>query len=81
MNGKLYWPDLALCNVWLFPKLKNAMMGQRFADTSDIQGNVTLLSENDFQDHVGLKNTVFLDVFTAASIIDSFWDFVPCGCS
>jgi len=27
-----YSPDLALCDFWLFPKLKNALKGQRFAE-------------------------------------------------
>jgi hypothetical protein len=48
-----YSPDLAPCDFWLFPKLKNALKGQIFADLSDIQHNVkTLLRgipENDFQ--------------------------------
>jgi len=47
-------PDLAPCNFWLFPKLKNALKGQRFADLSDIQCIVKMLLrgilENDFQD-------------------------------
>jgi histone-lysine N-methyltransferase SETMAR len=29
-------PDLTPCNFWLFPKLKNAMNGQRFYDIPDI---------------------------------------------
>jgi hypothetical protein len=49
-----YSPDSAPCDFWLFPKLKNALKGQRFADLSDIQRKVkTLLRgipENDFQD-------------------------------
>jgi histone-lysine N-methyltransferase SETMAR len=49
-----YSPDLAPYNFCLFPKLKNAMKGQRFADLSDIQRNVKILlrgmPENDFQD-------------------------------
>jgi len=49
-----YSPDLGLCDLWLFPKLKNVLKGQRFADLSDIQCNMkTLLlgiPENDFQD-------------------------------
>jgi transposase len=48
-----YSPDLAPCGFWLFPKLKNALNGQRFADIPDIQRNVTLLQgipENDFRD-------------------------------
>jgi hypothetical protein len=46
-------PDLAPCDFWLFPKLKNALKGQRFADIPDIQRNMTLLrgiQEKDFQD-------------------------------
>jgi hypothetical protein len=48
-----YSPDLAPCDFRLFPKLKNALKGQRFADHSDIQHNMkTLLRgilEDDFQ--------------------------------
>jgi hypothetical protein len=46
-------PDLAPCDFWLFPKLKNALKGQRFPDIPDIQSNVTFLRsipENNFQD-------------------------------
>jgi hypothetical protein len=54
MDHPPYSPDLAPCDFWLFPKLKNALKGQRFADVSDTQRNVkTLLRgipENDFQD-------------------------------
>jgi histone-lysine N-methyltransferase SETMAR len=53
MDYPPYSPDLAPCDFWLFPKLKNALKGQRFADLSDIQSNVkTLLRripENDFK--------------------------------
>jgi hypothetical protein len=49
-----YSPDLAPCNFWLFPKLKNFLKWQRFADIPDIQRNVTTLlrgiPETDFQD-------------------------------
>jgi len=38
-----YLPDLALCDFWLFPKLKIALKGQRFADLSDIQRKVKKL--------------------------------------
>jgi histone-lysine N-methyltransferase SETMAR len=38
-----YSPDLAPCDFWLFPKLKNAPKRQRFADLSDIQYNVKIL--------------------------------------
>jgi len=54
MDHPPYSPELAPCNFWLFPKLKKALKGQRFADLSDIQRNVkTLLRgilENDFRD-------------------------------
>jgi histone-lysine N-methyltransferase SETMAR len=54
MDHPSYSSDLAPCDFWLFPKLKNALKGQRFADISDIQSNVTTLlrgsPENDFQD-------------------------------
>jgi hypothetical protein len=53
MEHPLYSPDIAHCNFWLFPKLKNALTGQRFADIPDIQCNMILLwgiPENDFQD-------------------------------
>jgi len=54
MDHPPYSSDLASCNFCLFPKLKNALKGQRFADLSDIQHNVkTLLQgilENNFQD-------------------------------
>jgi hypothetical protein len=54
MDHPPYSPDLAPCNFWLFPKLKNGLKGQRFADLSDILRNVRMLlwgiPENDFQD-------------------------------
>jgi hypothetical protein len=53
MNHPPYSPDLAPCDFWLFPKLKIALKGQRFADIADIQRNMMLLQgilENDFQD-------------------------------
>jgi hypothetical protein len=34
---------LILVGFWLFPKLKNALKGQRFADIPNIQQNVTRL--------------------------------------
>jgi len=36
-------PDLAPCNFWLFPKLKNTLKRRRFDDLSDIQCNVKML--------------------------------------
>ncbi|KAG5306013.1 MOS1T transposase, partial [Acromyrmex insinuator] len=36
-----YSPDLAPADFFLFPKLKNAMKGDRFDDVPDIQRNVT----------------------------------------
>jgi len=54
MDHPPYLPDLAPCDFWLFPKLKNSLKGQRFADPSDIQRNVKMIlrgvPENDFQD-------------------------------
>jgi hypothetical protein len=53
MDHPPYSPDLAPWDFWLFPKLKNSLKGQRFADLPDIQSNVTLpqdIPENDFQD-------------------------------
>jgi hypothetical protein len=47
-----YSPILAPCDFLLFPKLKNALKGQRFADIPDIQCNIMLLQgipENYFQ--------------------------------
>jgi hypothetical protein len=53
MDYPPYSPDLVPSDFWLFPKLKNAMKVQRFAELSDIQSNVkTLLRgipENDFK--------------------------------
>jgi hypothetical protein len=47
-------PNLALRDFWLFPKLKNALKGLRFAGIPNIQRNVTTLlpgiPENNFQD-------------------------------
>jgi hypothetical protein len=37
MDHPHYSPDLAPCDFWLFPKLKTALKGQRFADLSDIK--------------------------------------------
>jgi hypothetical protein len=53
LDHQPYSPDLAPCNFWLFPKLKDALKGQRFADIPDIERNVTSLRgipENDFQE-------------------------------
>jgi hypothetical protein len=54
MDQLPYSPDLAPCDFWLFPKLKNALKGQRFADIPDNQSNMKLLwgiPKNDFQDY------------------------------
>jgi hypothetical protein len=54
MDHPPYSLDLPTCDFWHFPKLKNALKGQRFSYLSDIQRNLkTLLrgiSEYDFQD-------------------------------
>jgi hypothetical protein len=53
MDHPPYSPELPR-DFWLFPKLKNALNGQRFDDLYDIQHNVkTLLRgipENNLQD-------------------------------
>jgi hypothetical protein len=41
MDHPPYLPDLAPCNFYFFPKLKNALKGHRFANIPDIQHNVT----------------------------------------
>jgi hypothetical protein len=43
MDHSPYSPDLATCDFWLFPKLKTALKGQRFADLSDTQKNFKTL--------------------------------------
>jgi hypothetical protein len=54
MDYPPYSTDLAPCDFWLFPKFKNFLKGQRFADIPHIRRNVTTLlqgiPENDFQD-------------------------------
>jgi hypothetical protein len=35
MDHQPYSPDLAPCDFWLCPKLKNALKAQRFADISN----------------------------------------------
>jgi hypothetical protein len=46
-------PDLALCNFWLFPKLKTALKGHRFSDIANIQGHAMTtmksIPEEEFQ--------------------------------
>jgi hypothetical protein len=48
-----YSPVLALCDYWLFPKLKTAVKGHRFSDFADIQGHATTIlhsiPEEEFQ--------------------------------
>lgn len=48
-----YSPDMAPCDFWLFPKLKNPLKGQRFQDRNEIQANATRqlnnIPENAFQ--------------------------------
>jgi hypothetical protein len=49
-----YTMQRCLIGRWLFPKLKNVLKGQSFADIPDIQRKLTTLlrgiPENDFQD-------------------------------
>jgi hypothetical protein len=41
-----YSPDLVLCDVWLFQKLKIALKGHRFSDIDDIQGHATIILQS-----------------------------------
>jgi hypothetical protein len=41
-----YLPDLALCNLWLFPKLKTALKGHRFSDIANIQGHAMTILQS-----------------------------------
>jgi hypothetical protein len=41
-----YLPHLALCNFWLFPKLKTALKGHRFSDITNIQGHATTILQS-----------------------------------
>ena len=51
MDHTPYSFDLSPCEFWLFPKLKNALKEQRFADLSDIREKVSArYSGKDFQD-------------------------------
>jgi histone-lysine N-methyltransferase SETMAR len=36
-----YSPDLALCDIFLFPRLKGTLKGKRFQDVAEIQLNTT----------------------------------------
>jgi hypothetical protein len=45
MDYPPFFPDLALNDFWLFPKIKFALKGQRFLDIEDIQKNVTMILE------------------------------------
>jgi transposase len=38
-----YSPDLAPCDIWLLPKLKTILKGQRFSDIANIQGHANTI--------------------------------------
>jgi hypothetical protein len=42
MEHPPYSPDLAPNDIWLFPKIKYALKGQRSQDTEDIPKSVTM---------------------------------------
>jgi len=48
-----YSPDLALCDFWLFPKVKITMKGKRFESIQDIEAAITeqlkTLTKENFQ--------------------------------
>jgi len=62
MDHPPYLLDLAPCDFWLFPKSKNALKGQRFADLSDIQRNVKTLSKV-------FRKTIFKTISGSGTII------------
>jgi hypothetical protein len=41
-----YSLDLALCDFWLFPKLKTALKGHKFSDNADIQEHATTIPQS-----------------------------------
>jgi hypothetical protein len=41
-----YSPNLALCNFWLFPKLRTALKGHKFSHTADMQGHATKILQS-----------------------------------
>ncbi len=45
MKHPLYSPDLALCDFWLFPRLKEMLCGQKFNSNHDfsVQGCIKLV--------------------------------------
>ena len=49
-----YSPDLALCEFWLFPKVKMTMKGKRFESIQDIEAATTAqlktLTKENFHD-------------------------------
>jgi hypothetical protein len=49
MDHSPFSPDLARCDFWLFPKLKNALMGQRFADIQHVTMLLRSIPENAFE--------------------------------
>ena len=52
----LYFPDLALADFFLFPKLKSTLKGRRFQTVEEIK-------ENSLQDHRTIPRNTFQDVF------------------
>ena len=48
-------PDIAPCNFWLFPKLKQPLKGQRFDDKTTVENNATsvlkAIPKSEFQDY------------------------------
>jgi hypothetical protein len=62
MDHPPYSPDLALCEFWLFPKIKNALKEKGFADLSDIQRNVKTLLR-------GIPKNIFKTVSGSGTIV------------
>jgi hypothetical protein len=57
-----YLPDIALCDFWLFPKLKATLKGHRFSDIADIQGHATSIQKRSSRNVLSSGNTKPLSV-------------------
>jgi hypothetical protein len=60
MDSTPFSSGLSSCDVWHFPKLKNALKRQRFAGIPDIQCNMTLLQ--------GIPKKLFSIMFDAVAL-------------
>ena len=56
-----YSPDLALCNFWLFPKLKSPLKGKKFQTISEIQENT--MGQLSSSKNISIFHSTWLDAF------------------